>query len=186
MVRSLVLFMHVVGVLALFSALILEWVAWHTVRRSKARLEALASMRMNVALQRVYGIALATIIASGGYLGGRVGVLGDGWMLASYGGLVLIALSAALARPRVRTLREALEDPSDRAFSALQSSAHDTVLRVSLHTRIALALALVYLMIGKPGGGNAAGIIGLAFASALVTNLSRSRVTSAAVRSSVQ
>ena len=49
MVRSLVLFMHVVGVLVLFTALILEWVGWNTVRRSRARPEALASMRTNVA-----------------------------------------------------------------------------------------------------------------------------------------
>jgi hypothetical protein len=182
MVRSLVLFMHVVGVLVLFTALILEWVGWNTVRRSRARPEALASMRTNVALQRVYGIALATIVASGGYLGGRFGVLGDGWMLASYAGLVLIALSAAVARPRVRGLREALADPSDRAFSALRSSANDTVLRVSLHMRIALALALVYLMIGKPDVGNALGVMGLAFASALVTSLSKYRVAPAAVR----
>jgi hypothetical protein len=186
MVRSLVLYMHVVGVLALFTTLMLEWVGWNTVRRSSERSEALVFMRMSAALPRVHGIALATIIASGGYLGGRFGVLGDGWMLVSYGGLALIALSAAVARPRARTLREALEDPSDRAFSALQSAAQDTVLRASLHTRIALALALVYLMIGKPDLGNAVGIMGLAFASALVTSLSRSRVASAAVRSSIQ
>jgi hypothetical protein len=182
MVRSLVLFTHVVGVLALFTGLILEWVGWITVQRSTARPEALASIRMNVALERVYGIALATIIVSGVYLGRRFGLLGDGWMLASYGGLLLIALSAAVARPRVRKLREALEDPSDRAFSALRSCANDTVLRVSLHARIALALALVYLMIGKPDVGNALGVMGLAFASALVTSLSKYRVAPAAVR----
>jgi hypothetical protein len=186
MVRSLVLFTHVVGVLALFTGLVLEWVGWITVQRSTARPEALTSIRMNVALQRVYGIAFATIIVSGVYLGRRFGVLGDGWMLASYGGLVLIGLTAGMARPRVRKLREALEDPSDRAFSALRSSASDTVLRVSLHTRIALALALVFLMIGKPDVGTAVGVIGFAFASALVTSLRRSRVASAAIRSSVQ
>jgi hypothetical protein len=186
MVRTVVLFSHVVGVLALFAALILESVGWDAVRRSRARPEALASIRMTVALPRVYGIALATIIASGGYLGGRFGVLGDGWLLASYGGLVLITLAAVVTRPRVRTLREALNDPSDSAFSALQSAAHDVGLRVSLHLRISLALALVYLMIGKPDGGTAAGILGLAFASALVTSLSRSRVASGAVRPSEQ
>jgi hypothetical protein len=154
-------------------------------QRSRTRPEALASMRTNLALQRVYGIALATIVASGVYLRRRLGVLGDGWMLASYGGLVLIAFSAAMTRPRLRVLREALEDPSDRAFSVLRSSAHDTVLRVSLHARIALALALVYLMIGKPDVGNAVGVIGLAFASALVTSLGGSRRASGAVRSSM-
>jgi hypothetical protein len=186
MVRSLVLFTHVVGVLALFTALILEWVGWNTVRRASARPEALASMRVNTALQRVYGLAFAAIVASGFYLGSQYGMLEDGWMRASYGGLVLIALSGGAARPRARRLREALDDPSDRAFAALQSSANDAVLRVSLHTRIALALGVVYLMIGKPDIGTAVGVIGLAVALALVTSLTRSRVAPAAVGSPVR
>jgi hypothetical protein len=186
MVRSLVLFAHVVGVLVLFTGLIFEWVGWNQVQRSTARGEALAFIRVNIALQRVYGIALLTILASGFYLGRRVGVLGNDWMLASYGGLVLIALSGAVARPRVRRLREVLDDASDRAFSTLRLSAHDTALRVSLHTRVALVLALVFLMIGKPELANAVGVIGLGLASALVTSLTKSRVASAAVRSSVQ
>jgi hypothetical protein len=186
MVRSLVLFLHVVGVLALFTGLILEWIGWNAVQRAETRAEALNSIRVNVALPRVYGIAFAAIVASGAYLGRQYGVLGDEWMRASYGGLVLIALSAGMARPRVRQLRDALADPSDRAFSVLRSSARDRGLRVSLHSRIALVLALVYLMIGKPEITNAAGAVGLALASALVTSLSRSRVESAAFRSSLQ
>jgi hypothetical protein len=185
MVRSLVLFAHVVGVLTLFTGLILEWVGWYTVERSTARAETLAFIRVNIALQRVYGVAFVTILVSGAYLGRQFGVLGDGWMLASYVGLVLIALSAGVVRPRVRRLRDALDDPSDRAFSALRSSANDTALRVSLHTRVALVLALVYLMISRPEIGNALGVIVLALVSALVTSLTRSRVASAAVRSSL-
>jgi hypothetical protein len=186
MVRSLVLFAHVVGVLALFTGLILEWVGWNNVRRSTDRAETLAFMRVNMALQRVYGIAFVTILVSGFYLGRRLGVLDDGWILASYLGLVLIALSGGVARPRVRRLREAIDDPSDRTFSALRSSAGDPALRVSLHTRVGLLLALVYLMIAKPELGNALGVIGLAVMSALVTSLTRSRAVSAAVRSSLQ
>jgi hypothetical protein len=185
MARSLVLFIHVVGVLALFTGLILEWVGWNNVQRSTARAEALASMRVNAVLPRVYGIAFVTLIASGGYLGGRLGMLDDGWMRASYGGLVLIALSGGAARSRVRKLRDALQNPSDATFSALRLSANDTVLRASLHIRVALALAVVYLMIGKPDLGTAIGIIGLAVASALVTSLSRSRIASPAMRSPV-
>jgi hypothetical protein len=186
MVRSLVLFAHVVGVLALFTGLILEWVGWNNVQRSTARAETLAFMRVNMALQRVYGIAFVTILASGFYLGRRFGALGDAWMFASYVGLVLIAFSGGVAWPRFRRLREALDDPSDRAFSAVRSSANDTALRVSLHTRVALVLALVYLMISKPELGNAVGVIGLALVSALVTSLTRSRVVSAAFRSSLR
>jgi uncharacterized membrane protein len=186
MARSLVLFAHIVGVLTLFTGLILEWVGWSIVQGSTARAETLAFMRVTVALQRVYGVAFVTILASGFYLGGRSGVLGDGWMRATYLGLVLIALSGAVARPRVRRIREALADPSDRAFSALRSSAHDTALRVSLHARVALVLALVYLMISKPVVlGTAIAVIGLALVSALATSLTRSRVAPAAFRSSL-
>jgi hypothetical protein len=173
MARSLVLFAHIVGVLTLFTGLILEWVGWSIVQGSTARAETLAFMRVTVALQRVYGVAFVTILASGFYLGGRSGVLGDGWMRATYLGLVLIALSGAVARPRVRRIREALADPSDRAFSALRSSAHDTALRVSLHARVALVL------------GTAIAVIGLALVSALATSLTRSRVAPAAFRSSL-
>ena len=60
------------------------------------------------------------------------------------------------------------------------------ILRVSLHARIALALAIVYLMIAKPETGNAVGIIVLAVALALATSLARSRVVPAAVRAPLQ
>lgn len=41
MIRSVVMFAHVVGVLALFGALAVESVGWASVRRSMARAEAL-------------------------------------------------------------------------------------------------------------------------------------------------
>ena len=69
MIRSVVLFAHVVGVLAL------ESVSWASVRRSMARAEALPFFRLNLAVQRVYGIALAVIVATGAYLGRQYGVL---------------------------------------------------------------------------------------------------------------
>jgi hypothetical protein len=54
-----------------------------------------------------------------------------------------------------------LEDPSDQVFLALRSAVNHTNLRVSLHTRVALALALIYLIIGQPEVGKAIGVIGL-------------------------
>jgi hypothetical protein len=186
MIRSVVMFAHVVGVLALFGALAVESVGWASVRRSMARAEALPFFSRNLAVQRVYGIALAVIVATGAYLGRQYGVLSAGWMLVSYGGLLLIAISAGMARGRVRLLRLALQDPSDPAFLALRSSANHLILRVSLNARIALALAIVYLMIAKPETGNAVGIIVLAVAVALVTSFAGSRVAPAAVGARLQ
>jgi hypothetical protein len=148
--------------------------------------ESLPFFRLNLAVQRVYGIALAVIVATGVYLGRQYGVLSAGWMLVSYGGLLLIAISAGMARERVRLLRLALRDPSDATFLALRSSANHLILRVSLNARIALALAIVFLMIAKPETGNAIGIIVLAVAVALATSVARSRVVPAAVRAPLQ
>jgi hypothetical protein len=182
MIRSVVLFAHVGGVLALFGALAVECVGWASVRRSMARAEALPFFRLNLAVQRVYGIALAVIVASGVYLGRQYGVLGAGWMLASYGGLLLIAISGGTSRSRAPLLRQALQDPGDQTFLALRSSANHRILRVSLNARIALALAVVYLMIGTPATVYAIGIIVLTVALALVTSLAGSRVELTAVR----
>jgi hypothetical protein len=182
MIRSLVLFTHVVGVIALFAALILEWLGFDSVQRATTRAEALPWVRVNMALQRVYGIAFATIIASGFYLGRRFGVLGDGWMLASYGTLVLMGiLGGPIMKSRVRALQRAVEDPSDRALAALRSSASDSLLRVSLHSRIALGFAVVYLMIGKPEIRDSLVVVGIAAVLAIVTSLRKRQAGSAFV-----
>jgi hypothetical protein len=83
MIRSLVLFVHIVGVLALFAGLAIERFGVDAVRRVAARIS---------------GLAVAVTVASGVYLGARFGVLGDDWMRASYVALALIAIAAAVSR----------------------------------------------------------------------------------------
>jgi hypothetical protein len=174
MIRSLVLFTHIVGVITLFVGLVLEWLGLDAMRRSTTRAEALPWIRLNVRLPRVYGIAFGVIVVSGFYLGSQVGVLGDGWMRASYGALLLIAVpGGTMARPGVLAARRALEDSSDRTLAALRSSASGLRVRASLRVRIAIGLALVYLMIGKPDVGQSLAVIGLSLVVAVVGSLQK-------------
>ena len=83
MIRSLVLFVHVVGVLALFAGLAIERFGVDAVRR---------------AATRISGLAVAVTVASGVYLGARFGVLGDDWMRASYVALALMAIAGTVSR----------------------------------------------------------------------------------------
>jgi hypothetical protein len=130
MVRSLVLFVHITGVLALFAGLALE---------------AFGAESAAGTTRRISGIGAALAVLSGFYLGARIGVLGDVWMRASYGAIVLMAAAGALAQ-RSAALR-----------------------RISVRVRTTFALAVVFLMIAKPDAMVSVVVLGLAFGvSALV------------------
>ena len=62
MIRSLVLFTHVVGVLALFVGLGLEWIGLDGIQRSTTRAEALPWLRLIAIVPRLFGTALAAIV----------------------------------------------------------------------------------------------------------------------------
>jgi len=174
MLRSLILFGHVVGVLALFAGLTLEWLSLESIRRSIDRGEALPWVRVFAALPRASGIALALILGSGIYLGARIGVLGNAWMRTSYAAIVLMAVfGGPVARPRMRALLRAAEDVSDRAISAVRAAASDALLRASVRVRVAFGLAVVYLMIGKPDLSESLLVLGAAAILAIATSVPR-------------
>ena len=101
MIRSVVLFAHVVGVLGLFVGLGVEWLSLNAVQRSTTRDEALRWVGVISALPRVMGVALAVIVASGFYLGARIGVIGDGWLRASYAALLVMGIVAVVVYTKV-------------------------------------------------------------------------------------
>jgi hypothetical protein len=163
--------------------LVLEWFALDAMRRAATREEGITWIRLIVTVRRVMSIAVGVILLSGLSLGRQVGVLSDGWMLASYGAILLIALSGGLmARRVVRTFRLAIENPNDRTFVAAQASASASVARLALRSRVALALAIVvYLMIGKPEVGISIVVISIALLIAMLATLRKQPATSVVV-----
>jgi hypothetical protein len=132
MIRSMVLFVHIAGVLILFAGLALEAFGLETAQK---------------AAPRISGVAVALTVASGFFLGARVGVLQDEWMLASYGAIVVMAAAGALARRS------------------------DTLLWISLRVRTAFGLAVVFLMIAKPDAVVSWVVIGLAVGGSALVGL---------------
>jgi hypothetical protein len=116
MIRSLVLFTHVVAVIALAVGLVLEWFALNAVQLTTTREEGLRWVKLNVASQRELGIAFGATLLSGLYLSG-LGVLGRGWMLASYAAILLIGGSGIVAFA-----------PDGRPFSVVGFTARGTKL----------------------------------------------------------
>ena len=132
MIRSLVLFVHITGVLTMFAGLALE---------------AFGVESSGKATPRIFGLAAPLTVLSGFYLGARFGVLGDEWMRASYGGIVVMAAAGALARRS------------------------DALRRISLRVRAAFGLAVVFLMIAKPDAVVSLIVLGLALGVSMLVAL---------------
>jgi hypothetical protein len=182
MIRSLVLFTHVVGVLALFVGLGLEWIGLDGIRRSTTRAEALPWLRLIAIVPRLFRMALAAIVVSGFYLGGRVGVLGNDWMRASYGALLLMAIvSGPVSRSPMRALKRVADIPADGTV-ALPAAAANPILRLSLRIRVVFGLAIVFLMIAKPAAGESLLVLALASMVTIATSLTRRTTPSTAVQ----
>ncbi len=182
MIRSLVLFTHVVGVLALFVGLGLEWIGLDGIQRSTTRAEALPWLRLIAIVPRLFGTALAAIVVSGFYLGARVGVLGNDWMRASYGALLLMAIvSGPVSRSPMRALKRVTDVPTDGTV-ALRAAAANPILRLSLRIRIAFGLAIVFLMVAKPAAGESLLVLALASMVTIATSLTRRTTPSTAVQ----
>ena len=149
-IRSIVLFAHVVGVLVLFIGIALEWLSLESLRRSTTWEHASSWARLYSALPRVYGVAFAVLLLSGVYLARGVGFEFP-WVRLGLGLMVLMGiLGGPAVRPRVRAIRNAAGKSRETGFDALHSHASHPWLRASLIMRAVMGLAVVYLMIGKP------------------------------------
>ena len=174
MIQSFVLFSHIVGVLALFVGLGLEWISLDGVRRSATPAEALPWARLNAVVPRLSAVAVAAIVGSGFYLGARFGVLGNEWMRGSYGAMLLMAIiGGPVARAPMRALNRAAHDSEDRTGSALRAASSNPVLRLSLRVRILFGLAIVYLMIAKPDARGTLLVLALAAVATIAASVSR-------------
>src|SRR3954468_2620168 len=132
MIGSLILFVHITGVLTMFAGLALEAFGVEPTGR---------------ATPRIFGLAVPLTLLSGLYLGARFGILGDAWMLASYGAIVVMAAAGPLARRS------------------------DALRQLSLRVRAAFGLAIVFLMIAKPDAMVSLVVLGLALGVSILVGL---------------
>ena len=150
-IRSVVLFTHVVGVLVLFIGIAIEWLSLESLRRSTTSEHAASWVRLYGLLPRVYGVAFALILVSGIYLARRVGLFDFAWVRLSLGLMVLMGiLGGPAVRSQARAIGEAAGNGREIAFAPLHTHASHPWLYASLFMRAAMGLAAVYLMIGKP------------------------------------
>ena len=171
MVRSMVLFMHIVGMLLLFVGLALEWLSLESLRRSTTPIQESPWVTVLRTLPRYMAIAVGLIVVSGIYLAMRVGVFDLGWVRVSLGSMVFMGiLGGPIVRSQMRAILHAGDRDGKGTLPTVRRLASLPLLRASLRTRVAVGLAIIYLMIGKPDLGESLFLIGLALVLGVVTN----------------
>jgi hypothetical protein len=158
--RSLALFTHVLGMLALFVALTVEWTAIELLRTGDQARPASFATNLLRQLPRFTGIAVALILVSGIDLAIQFGLLRAPWVGVSFTAMVLMAgMGGAALRPLIRAIRS-----SGDANGMLARQASNTFLYVSFRARVGVALGIVYLMVAKPDLLESVSIVTLALA----------------------
>jgi hypothetical protein len=175
--RSIALFAHLVGMLALFAGLAIEWLCVERLRAPDEPGPPLFTVRLLERLPRVTGIAVALILLSGIPLAAWIGALRAAFVGVSFVGMVLMAAFGGIAlRPLLRAVKERRRTGAD-PVPDLRQLASRPLLRASLRIRFWIALAIVYLMIAKTDLLESTVILAIAPLVAVVGNTARGRWT---------
>jgi hypothetical protein len=152
---SIALFLHLVGVLALFAGIALEQTGLRRLRSAASVAQAREWMTLLRGLRRIDTPAGLTILVSGGYLATH-GAGHHAWVAAGIVGMVAMALlGVAVGRPRFLAIVTAMPATDGPVSSSLRARLADPILRASAATRAALGLGIVFDMAVKPAAAGA-------------------------------
>jgi len=150
---SIVLFLHIVGALGIFVALGLEWTGLSQIRNAilPEQVRPWMGILKNV---RTFGIAsMLTAVVTGIYMMATIWG-GEAWLYVTLGSLVLmITLAQVATAPRMAAIGQALVTEKGPLSITFHSLANRTLLWISIQTRVAIALGIIFLKIAKPDLG---------------------------------
>jgi hypothetical protein len=174
-IYSIALFLHIVGALGLFVALGLEWTGLWQIRSAKTLEQVRAWMGILKSVRKVGFVSMLTTVITGIYMMVKVWG-GAAWIYATLGSLFLvIALAQGITAPRMAAIGKALATEKGPLSASFYSLANHPLLWISLQTRAAIALGIVFLKIAKPDSGGSLLTIGVAIVLGLVSTLYQPR-----------
>ena len=159
---SIALFLHIVGALGFFVALGLEWTGLRQIRGAMTPEQVRGWMGILKSVRKVGFASMLAAVITGIYM--VVTDVGSvAWVYASMGALVLlIVLSLALTGPRMAAIGQALATEKVPLSQTFHSLANHPLLWISIQTRVAIALGIIFLKIAKPDLGGSLITIGVA------------------------
>ena len=159
---SIALFLHIVGALGVFVALGLEWTGLRQIRSANLPEQVRAWMGILKGTNKMGFPSMLTTVITGIYMVLKV----SGWVpwtLVVLGALVLIImLSVALTKPRMVSIGQALAMEKGSVSQTFHTLVNHPVLWISVQTRVAIALGIIFLKIARPDFVGALLTIGVA------------------------
>jgi hypothetical protein len=180
MLRSSLLFIHVIGAMGIFVALGMEALALAQLRRASDGAAARAALAALGAGQRVGGPSMLLVVLSGLYLATAYWRWQGAWIGLGFLGLVSIGAVGGLMTGRtVSRVRKSLE--TSGTITPLVEVR--PTLWASFVIRAALLVAVVFLMTVKPGPVGSLAALGTAVAAGLIVSRTGGRRAEVALES---
>jgi hypothetical protein len=159
----------------LFVALGLEWTGLSQIRSAMTLEQVRVWMGILKNVRKVGFVSMLTTVITGIYMM-VTGWGGEAWIIVTVGSLVLvIALAQVVTTPRMAAIGRALvteKGPFSKTFNSL---VNHPLLSISIQTRVAIALGIIFLKTVKPDLGGSLFTIGVAIVLGLASALPMSR-----------
>ena len=156
MLRSILLFVHVISAMGMFTALGMESVILAQLAASPEPEQTRRALWGFGRIRRTGAPSLALALLTGIYLASAASAWSDAWVVVAIGGIVLVAVvGATLTGMPVVRFEKAGAGPE--GLAPLLGG-----LRASLALRAATVAGIVFLMTVKPGPAGAIGAMGVA------------------------
>ena len=172
---SLALFFHIVGALGVSVALGLEWIGLSQIHRATVADEIRAILQVVNSTTRFGFISMLATVITGIYMVlAAVGWVP--WLLVVIGALVLvIALTRALTAPRMAAIGKAFAAEKGSVSQSFYNLLNDPMVWISIQTRVALILGIIFLKVTTPELGVSLLTIGVAIVLGIASALPRFR-----------
>jgi hypothetical protein len=146
MLYSISLFLHITGVLLLFSAVGIEWLCFVNMRRSESKETICNWFNQTKILKRLFPTASTLILLTGIYM--SIAVWKDaGWVIIGFIGLIAIAVSGGvISGKKIAAIETIANNDKDKPFKDIKDMVNDNFLWNSLMIRTAAGLGIVYIM----------------------------------------
>jgi ABC-type multidrug transport system fused ATPase/permease subunit len=147
---SIALFLHIAGALGFFAGLGLEWISLRQLQRATTVEQVREWVRLPDEMSRPAMLSMLVLILAGVYM--MVTVWGEvAWIIVTLGSFVpMMFLAMGITTRRMKAIKRKLEVEHASPSPALRDMLSQMSLRLSIQTRVTMAVGIVFLMTIKP------------------------------------